>query len=210
MVKDKIINPRNPHLRRIGNKYDLLQISNFQTYKKGKDYEFTFEFANKDILNRVYKLIYFTPKEARAFYTALHVILEGNGIIIPKNLEGDEGEEETEEEEEEGEEEKEKEGEGEGEGEEEEGKEEGKGEKKEEEKGEEKEKEKGGKIEVTKNERKEEGNIEDNNEIKNNNDVNEDKKEEKIKNENIKNEGNQKVNTISTTGESKEIEDNSQ
>ena len=34
MAKDKIINQRKPYLRRIGNRYDLLKLSNFQTTKK--------------------------------------------------------------------------------------------------------------------------------------------------------------------------------
>ena len=123
MAKDKIVNQRKPNLRRIGNKYDLLKLSNFQTSRKNNDYEFAFEFVNQDIFDRTFKLLYFTPKEAQDFYTVLHAILGGFGIQIPENLD-DEGEEEEEEEEgeeyEEGEEEgenEEKEGQGEGEGE---------------------------------------------------------------------------------------------
>ena len=111
MAKDKVINQRKPNLRRIGNRYDLLKLSNFQTSKKGDDYEFSFEFMNEDIFDRIYKVLYFTPKEAEDFYTVLHAILGGFGITIPENIELDNQEEEEE-------------NEGEGEGEEEEGKEE--------------------------------------------------------------------------------------
>ena len=98
MAKDKIVNQKNQNLRRIGNKYDLLKLSNFQTTKKGEDYEFAFEFVNEDIFDRTFKLLYFTPKEAEDFYSVLHTILEGFNITIPENLEGDEEEEEEEEE----------------------------------------------------------------------------------------------------------------
>ena len=96
MAKDKIINQKNQNLRRIGNKYDLLKLSNFQTTKKGEDYEFAFEFVNEDIFDRTFKLLYFTQKEAEDFYSVLHTILEGFNIEIPENLEGDEEEEEEE------------------------------------------------------------------------------------------------------------------
>ena len=46
MAKDKIVNPKKPSLRRIGNRYDLFKLSNFQAVKKGNDYEFAFEFVN--------------------------------------------------------------------------------------------------------------------------------------------------------------------
>ena len=103
MAKDKIVNQKNPNLRRIGNKYDLLKLSNFQTTKKGDDYEFAFEFVNEDIFDRVFKLLYFTPKEAEVFYGVLHAILGKLNIEIPDNLDGEE-EEEEEDENEEGEE----------------------------------------------------------------------------------------------------------
>ena len=94
MAKDKIVNQKNPNLRRIGNKYDLLKLSNFQTTKKGDDYEFAFEFVNEDIFDRVFKLLYFTPKEAEVFYGVLHAILGKLNIEIPDILDGEEEEEE--------------------------------------------------------------------------------------------------------------------
>ena len=104
MAKDKIVNQKNPNLRRIGNKYNLLKLSNFQTTKKGDDYEFAFEFVKDDIFERIFKLLYFTPKEAEEFYAVLHTILGQLNIEIPENMEGNEEEEEEEEGDEEGEE----------------------------------------------------------------------------------------------------------
>ena len=86
MAKDKIVNQRKPNLRRIGNRYDLLKLSNFQTSRKSNDYEFAFEFVNEDIFNRNFKILYFTPKEAEDFYAVLHAILDGFGIQIPEVL----------------------------------------------------------------------------------------------------------------------------
>ena len=86
MAKDKIVNQRKPNLRRIGNRYDLLKLSNFQTSRKGNDYEFDFEFVNEDIFDRNFKVLYFTPKEAEDFYAVLHAILNGFGIQIPENM----------------------------------------------------------------------------------------------------------------------------
>ena len=86
MAKDKIVNQRKPNLRRIGNRYDLLKLSNFQTSRKSNDYEFAFEFVNEDIFDRNIKLLYFTPKEAEDFYAVLHAILDGFGIQIPEIL----------------------------------------------------------------------------------------------------------------------------
>ena len=86
MAKDKIVNQRKPNLRRIGNRYDFLKLSNFQTSRKGNDYEFSFEFVNEDIFDRNFKVLYFTPKEAEDFYVVLHAILDGFGIQIPENL----------------------------------------------------------------------------------------------------------------------------
>ena len=86
MAKDKIVNQRKPNLRRIGNRYDLLKLSNFQTSRKSNDYEFAFEFVNEDIFDRNFKLLYFTPKEAEDFYAVLHAILDGFGIQIPEIL----------------------------------------------------------------------------------------------------------------------------
>ena len=99
MAKDKTVNQKNPNLRRIGNKYDLLKLSNFQTTKKGDDYEFAFEFVNEDIFDRTFKLLYFTPKEAEDFYAVLHTILGGFNIEIPENLDDDNEEEEEDDEE---------------------------------------------------------------------------------------------------------------
>jgi len=96
MAKDKIVDRKNPNIRRIGNKYDLLKLSNFQATKKGDDYEFAFEFLNEDFFDRTFKLLYFTPKEAEDFYSVLHIVLGGFGIEIPPNLEGNEEEEEEE------------------------------------------------------------------------------------------------------------------
>ena len=98
MAKDKIVNQRKPNLRRIGNRYDLLKLSNFQTSRKSNDYEFAFEFVNEDIFDRNFKLLYFTPKEAEDFYAVLHAILNGFGIQIPENLDDYGGAEEEEEE----------------------------------------------------------------------------------------------------------------
>ena len=98
MAKDKIVNQRKPNLRRIGNRYDLLKLSNFQTSRKTNDYEFAFEFVNEDIFDRNFKLLYFTPKEAEDFYAVLHAILNGFGIQIPENLDDYGGAEEEEEE----------------------------------------------------------------------------------------------------------------
>ena len=86
MAKDKIVNQRKPNLRRIGNRYDLFKLSNFQTSRKSNDYEFAFEFVNEDIFDRNFKILYFTPKEAEDFYAVLHAILDGFGIQIPENL----------------------------------------------------------------------------------------------------------------------------
>ncbi len=125
MSKDKIVNQKNKNLRRIGNKYDLLKLSNFQSTKKGEDYEFAFEFVNEDIFDRTFKLLYFTPKEAEDFYAVLHAILGGFNIEIPENFDGDDEEEEEEEdddEDEEGEEVEDDEDGGDGDGEEKEGK----------------------------------------------------------------------------------------
>ena len=97
MAKDKIVNQKNPNLRRIGNKYDLLKLSNFQTTKKEEDYEFAFEFVNEDIFDRTFKLLHFEPEEAQQFYTYIHEALREMGIQIPENMEGNEEEEENEE-----------------------------------------------------------------------------------------------------------------
>ena len=108
MLKDKVVDQKNPNQRRIGNKYDLLSLSNLQTTKKGKDFEFGLEFTNdRDIFDRIYKILYFEPKEAEAFYDTLHEVLEENGMEVSENAEN-EDEEENEEEEDEEDEKKEK------------------------------------------------------------------------------------------------------
>ena len=97
MAKDKIVNQKNPNLRRIGNKYDLLKLSNFQTTKKEQDYEFAFEFVNEDIFDRTFKLLHFEPEEAQKFYSYIQEALNEMGIQIPQNMEENEEEEENEE-----------------------------------------------------------------------------------------------------------------
>ena len=183
MAKDKIVNPRKPSLRRIGNRYDLFKLSNFQAMRKDNDYEFAFEFVNEDIFDRTFKLLYFTPKEAIDFYTVLHAILGGFGITIPEQLEV----EDEEEEEDEGEGEEYEEGEGDGEGEENEGEEDGESQGQ----GEDEEEGVGG-----------QGNIEDKKEY-----VIKKKKKSNGDNQDIKKENETKEGTISTKEESKEIRD---
>ena len=183
MAKDKIVNPRKPSLRRIGNRYDLFKLSNFQAMRKDNDYEFAFEFVNEDIFDRTFKLLYFTPKEAIDFYTVLHAILGGFGITIPEQLEV----EDEEEEEDEGEGEEYEEGEGDGEGEENEGEEEGEVQGQ----GEEEEEGVGG-----------QGNIEDKKEY-----VIKKKKKDNGDNQDMKKENETKQGTISTKEESKDIRD---
>jgi hypothetical protein len=113
MSKDKQVNPNNENMRRIGNRYDLSKLSNFQTRKVNDDYEFAFEFMNEDYFDRIYKLLYFEPKDAELFFDIFQQFLNNLGIDIPSNVigmgVGDEQEEEGEEEEDEGEEENEKE-----------------------------------------------------------------------------------------------------
>ena len=124
MSKDKQVNPENENIRRIGNRYDLSKISNFQTRKVNEDYEFAFEFMNEDYFDRIYKLLYFEPKDAELFFDIFQQFINNLGINIPSNITGmEEGEEQEEEgeEEDDGEEEDEK---GENEGNEEDEKEE--------------------------------------------------------------------------------------
>ena len=113
MSKDKQVNPENENIRRIGNRYDLSKISNFQTRKVNEDYEFAFEFMNEDYFDRIYKLLYFEPKDAELFFDIFQQFINNLGINIPSNItgmeEGEEQEEEGEEEEDDGEEEDEKE-----------------------------------------------------------------------------------------------------
>ena len=113
MSKDKPVNPKNENIRRIGNRYDLSKISNFQTRKVNEDYEFAFEFMNEDYFDRIYKLLYFEPKDAELFFDIFQQFINNLGISIPSNIPGNEDEEEQEEEgeeeEDDGEEEDEKE-----------------------------------------------------------------------------------------------------
>ena len=179
MLKDKPVNQTNENIRRIGNRYDLLKLSNFQTRKINDDYEFAFEFLNEDYFDRIYKLLYFEPKEAEVFFDVFQQYSNNLGLDLPTNImmiEDREEEEEGEEEEDYGEEE-EKEG------------------------GEEKEEQNNEEIEGEEEE-------EDEKEIKNDkieNENNKDKdKENKEENDINKKEENE---TISTKEESKEIRD---
>ena len=101
MSKDKQVNPNNENMRRIGNRYDLSKLSNFQTRKVNDDYEFAFEFMNEDYFDRIYKLLYFEPKDAELFFDIFQQFLNNLGIDIPSNVigmgVGDEQEEEGEE-----------------------------------------------------------------------------------------------------------------
>ena len=103
MMKDKPVNQNNENLRRIGNRYDLTKISNFQTRKVDNDYEFAFEFMNEDYFDRMYKLLYFEEKEAEIFFDVFQQFTNNLGIDIPGNIMGmtDDDEKEDEEGEEE-------------------------------------------------------------------------------------------------------------
>ena len=127
MVKDKQVNENNENIRRVGNKYDLTKISNFQTRKINDDYEFAFEFMYEDYFDRIYKLLYFEPKDGELFFEVFQQFAENLGLDIPGNIMGI-GDREEEDEEDEGEEGEEKEDKEENENEEEEEKEEKKGE----------------------------------------------------------------------------------
>ena len=86
MVKDKTVNKNNENIRRIGNRYDLLKITNFQTRKVNNDYEFAFEFMNEDYFDRTYKLLYFEPKEAEIFHEVFQHFAYSFGFDISGNL----------------------------------------------------------------------------------------------------------------------------
>ena len=116
MAKDKIVNQKHQNLRRVGNKYDLFKLNNFQVRKENEDFEFTFEFVTNDIFSRITKVLYFTPKEAEDFYAVLNVYLGRLGISPPEIRDDDEEGEENEGEENEDEEGEEEEDEGEEEG----------------------------------------------------------------------------------------------
>ena len=113
MMKDKPVNENNENIRRVGNKYDLTKISNFQTRKINDEYEFAFEFMYEDYFDRIYKLLYFEPKDAELFFDVFQQFVDNLGLDLPGNVIGigdrDEKEEEEEEEEDEGDEGEEKE-----------------------------------------------------------------------------------------------------
>ena len=109
MLKDKQVNENNENIRRVGNKYDLTKISNFQTRKINDDYEFAFEFMYEDYFDRIYKLLYFEPKDAELFFEVFQQYVENLGLDLPGNVRGIGDGEEREEEDEEGEEGEEKE-----------------------------------------------------------------------------------------------------
>ena len=115
MMKDKPVNENNENIRRVGNKYDLTKISNFQTREINDEYEFAFEFMYEDYFDRIYKLLYFEPKDAELFFDVFQQFVDNLGLDLPGNVIGigdrDEKEEEEEEEDEgdEGEEKEEKE-----------------------------------------------------------------------------------------------------
>ena len=115
MMKDKPVNENNENIRRVGNKYDLTKISNFQTRKINDEYEFAFEFMYEDYFDRIYKLLYFEPKDAELFFDVFQQFVDNLGLDLLGNVIGigdrDEKEEEEEEEDEgdEGEEKEEKE-----------------------------------------------------------------------------------------------------
>ena len=109
MIKDKPVNINNENIRRIGNRYDLLKLTNFQTRKVDDDYEFAFEFMNEDYFDRTYKLLYFEPKEAEIFYEVFKHFAVSFGFDVSGNLYDNSEEEEEEDDVEGGEEEDEKE-----------------------------------------------------------------------------------------------------
>ena len=111
MVKDKPLNENNKNIRRVGNKYDLTKISNFQTRKINDEYEFAFEFMYEDYFDRIYKLLYFEPKDAELFFDVFQQFVDNLGLDLPGNVIGigDRDEKEEEEEEDEGDEGEEKE-----------------------------------------------------------------------------------------------------
>ena len=111
MMKDKPVNENNENIRRVGNKYDLTKISNFQTRKINDEYEFAFEFMYEDYFDRIYKLLYFEPKDAELFFDVFQQFVDNLGLDLPGNVIGigDRDEKEEEEEEDDGDEGEEKE-----------------------------------------------------------------------------------------------------
>ena len=101
MMKDKPVNENNENIRRVGNKYDLTKISNFQTRKINDEYEFAFEFMYEDYFDRIYKLLYFEPKDAELFFDVFQQFVDNLGLDLPGNVIGIGDREEKEEEEEE-------------------------------------------------------------------------------------------------------------
>ena len=104
MIKDKPVNDKNENIRRVGNRYDLTKISNFQTRKVDEDYEFAFEFMYEDYFDRIYKLLYFEKKDAELFFDVFQQYSDNLGLDLHGNTMGSEDSEGKEEEEDEGEE----------------------------------------------------------------------------------------------------------
>ena len=97
MMKDKPINDTNENIRRVGNRYDLTKISNFQTRKVDNDYEFAFEFMYEDYFDRIYKLLYFEQKDAELFFDVFQQYSENLGLDLHGNIISNDDREEKEE-----------------------------------------------------------------------------------------------------------------
>ena len=97
MMKDKPINDNNENIRRVGNRYDLTKISNFQTRKVDNDYEFAFEFMYEDYFDRIYKLLYFEQKDAELFFDVFQQYSENLGLDLHGNIISNDDREEKEE-----------------------------------------------------------------------------------------------------------------
>ena len=100
MIKDKPVNDKNENIRRVGNRYDLTKISNFQTRKVDEDYEFAFEFMYEDYFDRIYKLLYFEKKDAELFFDVFQQYSDNLGLDLHGNIMGSEDSEGKEEEDE--------------------------------------------------------------------------------------------------------------
>ena len=90
MIKDKPVNDKNENIRRVGNRYDLTKISNFQTRKVDEDYEFAFEFMYEDYFDRIYKLLYFEKKDAELFFDVFQQYSDNLGLDLHGNIMGGE------------------------------------------------------------------------------------------------------------------------
>ena len=90
MIKDKPVNDKNENIRRVGNRYDLTKISNFQTRKVDEDYEFAFEFMYEDYFDRIYKLLYFEKKDAELFFDVYQQYSNNLGLDLHGNIMGSE------------------------------------------------------------------------------------------------------------------------